>query len=684
MKKYRVLFGGLALAVGSGVGAAGPDILPTIEVEAERSVDAGFGSLAADSPELGVAADGGEWLLSVPGVSGVRMGGHGVDPVIRGQRQTQLNVLLDGAYVHGGCPNRMDPPSSYASPEIYDRVTVIKGVQTLIYGGGGPGGTVLFERSAPGFADGEHAQGRLGGGYASNGDVWDAFGELAAGSSRGYVRGVISRKEAGNYQDGSGVSVRSAYNETSGILDLGYNLDEANKLQFSAESVRGTDILFAGAGMDAPISDNDTVKLSFEKVSKLGPFEGVRAQVYHSDVYHVMDNYSLRPVGMMYMRVPSRSLTKGGRVIGDLGFESGTVSVGLDYQQNDRDATRYTGAMPDPTMTSSYLWPGVEIRQMGIFAEQSGEMGGASRYTAGLRFDHVTAGTSKASVNPPGMPPSADTLYQRYYGVSARTHREDNIGGLLRLEHDLSRQGTGIFGAISRTARTADATERYIASWNMTPSMQWVGNPALEPEIHNQIEVGGNWAVAGTEGSGSIYYDRVDDYILRDRAHLPGDNATIYRNVAARLAGLDLEVSRRWSPNLASRFTLAYVRATNASDGRPIAQTPPLESTLSLDYSGRDWLVGGVVRMAAKQTRVDDNPLTGSGLDFGQTPGFAILDLYASTKLGRVGKLSFGVKNVFDLTYAEHLNKSNAFDVNQIQVHEPGRSLWLRASAAFQ
>jgi iron complex outermembrane receptor protein len=89
------------------------------------------------------SADGGEFLRQINGVSGSRFGGRGIDPIIRGQSQTRLNVLLDGAYIHGGCPNRMDPPTSWAALETYEEVIVIKGVQTLQYGGGGSGGTVL-------------------------------------------------------------------------------------------------------------------------------------------------------------------------------------------------------------------------------------------------------------------------------------------------------------------------------------------------------------------------------------------------------------------------------------------------------------------------------------------------------------------------------------------------------------
>ncbi|HNQ92979.1 MAG TPA: TonB-dependent receptor plug domain-containing protein, partial [Alphaproteobacteria bacterium] len=97
--------------------------------------------------------DGGQYLTSVTGVTGSRMGGHGIEPVIHGQQQTQLNVLNDGAYIHGGCPNRMDPPTSYAPPESFDSITVMKGYQSVKYGPGGTGGTVLFERKPLAFTD---------------------------------------------------------------------------------------------------------------------------------------------------------------------------------------------------------------------------------------------------------------------------------------------------------------------------------------------------------------------------------------------------------------------------------------------------------------------------------------------------------------------------------------------------
>ena len=41
-------------------------------------------------------------------------------------------------------------------------------------------------------------------------------------------------------------------------------------------------------------------------------------------------------------------------------------------------------------------------------------------------------------------------------------------------------------------------------------------------------------------------------------------------------------------------------------------------------------------------------------------------------------RINAGVANVFDRTYANHLNRSNVFDPTVVQVNEPGRTYWLR------
>ena len=229
-------------------------------------------------------------LRDIPGVSGSRMGGHGTDPVIRGLSQTRLNILLDGAYVHGGCPNRMDPPTAYAPPSSYEDITVIKGVQTLEFGGGGPGGTILFERHTEPFSEDENMRARLEAGYRRNGYGRDGAADIAAGNESAYVRLLGPRMKSNTYDDGAGDEVRSAFKETSHIDLFGYTPSDDTLLELSIERQETRDLLFAGAGMDSPLADNDTYRLKFKTSAPGGALSSLRAELYRSEVEHVMDH----------------------------------------------------------------------------------------------------------------------------------------------------------------------------------------------------------------------------------------------------------------------------------------------------------------------------------------------------------------------------------------------------------
>lgn len=56
------------------------------------------------------ARDVGEALTRLDGVWKIRKGGIANDVLLRGFQQDNVNVLIDGARIHGACPNRMDPP----------------------------------------------------------------------------------------------------------------------------------------------------------------------------------------------------------------------------------------------------------------------------------------------------------------------------------------------------------------------------------------------------------------------------------------------------------------------------------------------------------------------------------------------------------------------------------------------
>ncbi len=118
--------------------------------------------------------------------------------------------------------------------------------------------------------------------------------------------------------------------------------------------------------------------------------------------------------------------------------------------------------------------------------------------------------------------------------------------------------------------------------------------------------------------------------------------------------------------------------ARNTSDGRDIAETPPLELTASIDYERDRWSAGAVLRAAAKQIEVEDDINTDSGLDVGKTSGWGAIDPHGTYRFNKMASLDLGVENLLDKTYAYHLNRGNAFDPTVVQVNEPGRSGWAK------
>ncbi|MCR9220507.1 MAG: TonB-dependent receptor [Alphaproteobacteria bacterium] len=638
-------------------------------------------------------SDAGDYLRSLPGVSAGRMGGHGLEPVIRGLQQNQLTVLTDGVQALGACPNRMDPPTVYGAAEGADRIVVTRGYQSVLNGPGAPGGVVSLERDRPPVADDAPFAGAVGAGFDSNASARSTHADLAVGDDRAFARAVGAWKQAGNYEDGAGREVRSGFSDYSAGLTLGWTGDASagdGAVEAGYDYTRIDDALFAGAGMDSPYSKSDALRLKMETPVDAGPVTALRLEAFGALVDHRMDNYSLRERTAGFRRAESGSDTVGFSLEADLDGEGGPLTLRLDASSNRRDATRYVGnTRATTTATNAILWPDIATLQAGLAAEKRWALDARNTLVIGARYDHVSVDwgrADRATDIAMGGVSTANQLYRRFYGVTADDVSEHNLGGLLRWEAAL-REGLDLSLGASRSVRTADATERGLANnMNLT---SWVGNPAIDPEAHHQIEAGLDWASGRWSLGGALYANYVSDYIFRDSARsqrgvqITALGADVYTNIDALLAGGGLQAAFQASE--AWRLTAAVdtIYGQNLSDDIPLAQTPPLEGALGAEWAAGDWTLGSRLRLAATQNRVDLDASEGSGRDIRKTPGHAVLDLYGGVAATDRIELGFGVTNLFDATYAGHLNRANALDNTEVQVNEPGRSFYLRVLARF-
>ena len=659
---------------------------PEILVEAPPELEPAKQVVTPDMINASPARDAGEFLARLRGVSAGRMGGHGSEISIRGQSEDRIAVIGDGAYVFGACPNRMDPPSSAMLLMSGDRITIRRGYQSVLDGPPAPAGTIRMERADP--ADmGAGFSGRIESGIESNGAQRFATVQARGVAEDGYIRAFATARRATNYEDGDGREVRSAFEQYGGGAEAGWRYGAGSVLSASVENDRVEDTLFAGAGMDSPWTATDTYRLALDhNMEGPGALRRITANVYGSFVDHVMDNYSLRTPPGMVMRTDAESNTFGGRFAGEFSFSATMLTLGVDHRSNNRDAVSRMsmGAIP-PVTISGYTWPDIEIRDTGLFAESETSLTERTLLTAGARVDLVSVSAGKADLLPAGMGAvTARQLYVAYYGIGDTDRSETNLSGLLRVTHDFG-PFAGWLGA-SRAVRTADATERGIA--RASGANSWVGNPGLQPEKHHQIDLGIEVRRTGWNASAGVWHDNVSDFISRDTARgqpgvLLANGASIFRNVDAELTGFDLEGTWNFARGWRLGGDATYTYGRNVTDDRPLYQIPPLAGKLELAYEVPDWSAGIRTRWAMKQTRADTNPLTGSALDVRETPGYAVVDLFASRKV--LGSVEFrgGVANLLDATYASHLSRSNGFDPAVVQVNESGRTFYIQASLDF-
>jgi iron complex outermembrane receptor protein len=141
-------------------------------------------------------------------------------------------------------PDENGPSDAYICPESYDKITVLKGPETVLCGGGNEAGTVLFERDTKRF---ETPGVRL-----ISSAIFRSFGrndqvvDLTAGVPQGFFRVIGVRSDSDNYKDGNGNEVHSFYARRSLTGILGWTPDTHTKLELSGD-ISDAHAAYAGA-----------------------------------------------------------------------------------------------------------------------------------------------------------------------------------------------------------------------------------------------------------------------------------------------------------------------------------------------------------------------------------------------------------------------------------------------------
>lgn len=616
------------------------------------------------------ASDGADYLKTIPGFSAIRNGGTNGDPVFRGMFGSRLNVLTDGTSMPGACPARMDAPTSYISPENFDKLTVVKGPETVIWGPGASAGTIRFDRDTPRFSEaGIRFDGTLeGGSYGRN----DQAADLTVGNELFYARITANHSESQDYKDGSGKTVPSSWNKWNTDLTLGFTPDADTLFELTAGTGNG-EARYAGRSMDGTQFERESFGARFEKRNISSIVRKIEAQVYYNYADHVMDNFTLRaPDPMSAMPMPMSAnvdrATWGGRLAATWRpFQSVDVVSGIDWQQSrhrSRDGTEADSYENSPWVKDA------QFGNVGLFSEATWYVSDLDRLVGGARLDFASATDDRLTAGMMSMP-----------NPTANERRTDTLpGGFLRYERDLGRLPATLYAGLGHVERFPDYWELF--SPDLGPAGSVNAFQGVRPEKTTQLDIGAQFKTSQFEAWVSGYAGYVQDFILFDYASggMMGSTTTA-RNVDASIMGGELGASWRPAPRWQFGSTLAYAWGRNRTDGTPLPQMPPLESRFTVGYDTGTWSAGALLRVVSAQNRVAVNEGNVVGKDFGPSAGFATVALNAGYAVNKRVKLTAGVDNLFNRTYSEHLNLAGnagfGFPANT-PVNEPGRTAWVR------
>lgn len=700
----------LALALAPALAAAAePDEAPRGEVileelEVKSRLAPRVDTLEVREVRETPARDLGEALDQQLGAAKIRKAGIASDVQLRGMKRDDVNVLVDGARVHGACPSRMDPPAFHLDYAEVDRVEVRRGPFDVAQPGG-LGGLLDVRTRAAGRGVGTE----LNVGYASAQAVVTS-GVISYGGERAGLLVGGSFKQAQPYQSGDGRNFteavpatlggvpnpgrfrdtsghQTAYDVRSGWAKVNLLPAEGHRLELAYTRQSADDVLYPYLLMDGIADDTDRVSASWS-AGAMGPLSRARGEAFWTRVAHDMDDRgrcssAADPAACAgalperwSMRTAGRTWTSGGKLEGVLGDpDELELRAGADLLVRNWDnvTTRVRRAMPGMPYASEASIPDVTQTLAGAYGEVKRSLGGGFMATAGARVD---VAYSRAAVD-------RSDLYAAFRPgtVPDRTRTDTLLGGNVQLDWQVA-PGASLFAGYGHASRVPDAQERYMALSGMMGKPTWLGNPSLRPVQNDEVDLGGRYTAGGVLLRAQAFHAWVTDYVtLAPLTVTPAGGGTpltarTYENVRARLWGGEASARVALPLRLVASASLAYTLGQNESAGTPLAEITPLRAAVSLRHDARFFFAEVEEQWAARQDRVDP------ALSEQPTSAWFITNVRAGVEWKGV-KAFAGVRNLLDKQYVEHLSYQRDPFASGVKVPEPGRTLYSNLQYTF-
>lgn len=614
-------------------------------------------------------------LNQIPSFNSIRKSGnYGFDPVFRGYKYDQLNIVLNGAQsATAACPNRMDPPTSQMSPNMMDRIEVLKGPYALRYGTGF-GATINFIPSKLQFSDSTKVYGRASAGYKGNGNV--ATGEAQVGlSGKKYDFNLFgSWAQGDDYQSGNGDTVQADFTRGSFGAILGLKISDKQQLRLSATYNRARDVDFPALPMDLRNDDTWLFNARHDININGNNLQSWNTTLFGSFVDHLMDNL-LKPLNPRPMNAQTYAQTYnyGGRTESVWLIGKGKLFGGADLRVEGAKGTRTREFLMGPMagkILEDNAWQDSRIIKAGLFGEY---------HLKTTVFNYVFSGRlefNNGSINDP-----SDDFTQ----VNAETEVNQinpslSFGLLKPFPTDIQ---LGLW--LGRSQRSGSLTERYINYFPVGQDpYEMLGNPELSSEVNNQIDLTFEWKKEKTVINVDVFASYMQNYIssVIDTSLTPtlpaSPGVRRYINIDdAFKTGFEISWVQQLPLGLQQQLGIAYTYAQDLVRDQPLPEIPPMDFryVLAGSYFKNKLKPEIVFRYVTEQTRISS--------EFGESasPSFALLDVKIGYSITKMLKVNVGVNNLFNENYYEHLSRNVRGTMGPI--YAPGRNIYANLSFVF-
>lgn len=589
----------------------------------------------------------GEMLNNSPGIAMRSMGSSPARPVIRGMDGDRILVLENGERM-GDISETSADHSIALDPLAANRVEVIKGPASLLYGSSAIGGVInLMTTDIPDRWDlGSHGVLSLQG--ASMNKMGAGFGKYTYGNDNWAVTGRLAYRQSSDITTPEGVISGTSMQNIDGSIGFGFNSDR---------SVGGTSISYVDQTYEIPeyIDDPDLgVEINMQRMAwqgrlnfeRNGFFDRGQIRFNASNMgqqeieYEIVGNNRVDEVELEYKKNSlSSTLTMQHKPFRF--FDRGAVGLNIHGHKLD-------------IISEDAYSPGEIRMNVGTFTFQEIPLSDKMRLQVGLRFDlqHTRA------------------ISDNIISSANKVRTAFNYTGSIGFNHRPI-EGLEVGGQFARSHRNPSVEELFADGIHLGAGVYEIGNNALKDEIGQGGDFFISWESEYIAIELATFINVFRNYIIfeptGDIDAVSGYPIFRYTGDEARLYGGEFSTTISPFQNINIDLGTDYVngrRTTNGNEYLPFI--PPIRITSGIEYDfGFGWF-GGKVTFAAKQNRVAPEEQV--------TQGYKLIGLTSGFRLNSLGNhlLIIRVDNLLDEKYRDHLSR-----IEDRNFPMPGRNISL-------